>query len=257
MSFVLSPLVLSSSASRLLRDILAEAIALADRGVVALPFASVCVIKSGIAACCEPGDLGTPGERRSRLPRTPFGVAGPRCSWLATEVSTAKWGLCFRDCSCIALSLPISGCTRCLLPLLLARERLDRCGLLLLWNCFSSCSGISGAILLLRLAVAVALVGIKVRNCDPRQEKELESKTEQENKEFLVSRVQSCFGKNKSQEASTDARKCRRDERLRLWRSNRRKCATGVCLDNVGIPVHQNSDRKHEMLRGESACRVF
>lgn len=96
MSLVLPWLLLSlSSSSRLLLAIVlvagddrfslvllrAALIACADRGVVALPLASVWVIKSGMATCCSAvGDLGIPGDRRSLLPRIPLGVEGPLCS---------------------------------------------------------------------------------------------------------------------------------------------------------------------------------
>lgn len=69
----------------------APSMACADRGVVAFPLASVCVIKSGIvvpscgslAACFDKGVLGMPGDRKSRPPRNPWGTlaaGGARCS---------------------------------------------------------------------------------------------------------------------------------------------------------------------------------
>ena len=114
--------------------------ACADRGVVALPLASVWVIKSGIATAAESaaGDLGTPGERRSLLPRTPLGVEGLRYSLvlLLLLVSTDKFGR-FRCCCillldpCPSLLFSIAGCTRFFLPLLARR---------LEWRCCFSCN---------------------------------------------------------------------------------------------------------------------
>jgi len=110
-SLVLPPLLLSLSSSSvgfpLVMDFVAGdarfvfvarafEIPAADRGVVALPLASVWVIKSGIATGSAVGDFGIPGDRRSLLPRTPLGVAvdGLRCSLLLlTLVSTVKFGL--------------------------------------------------------------------------------------------------------------------------------------------------------------------
>ena len=92
--------------------------ACADRGVVALPLASVCVQKSGIANAVfvgvdvdvfdvdfagapAMGDLGTPGDRKSLLPRTPLGV-GHDEGLSSPLASTVRLGffLCLRCCCC-------------------------------------------------------------------------------------------------------------------------------------------------------------
>ena len=89
---MLLAIVFAAGDDRFNLEVRAPSIAAADRGVVAFPLASVCVIKSGIATgSAAAGVLGIPGDRRSLPPRTPFGVGGLRCSLVL--VSTVRFGL--------------------------------------------------------------------------------------------------------------------------------------------------------------------